>query len=114
VDTYAVYTNNIPNGAFRGFGGPQACFAYEQQMDAIADRLGMDRLELRRINYVHTGDTTATGQVIEMGTRHGAGTTFWFTRPHEVKVRLTALREQGQGSQCRTSPPAQRPGRRDT
>ncbi len=65
VDSVAVATNNPFTSAFRGFGGPQACFAYEQQMDAIADRLGMDRLEVRRVNYLRTGDTTATGQVIE-------------------------------------------------
>ena len=52
-----VATNNPFTSAFRGFGGPQACFAYEQQMDAIADALGMDRYELRRINYLRTGDT---------------------------------------------------------
>jgi CO/xanthine dehydrogenase Mo-binding subunit len=65
VDAVCAATNNPFTSAFRGFGGPQACFAYEQQMDAIADVLGMDRYELRRRNYLRTGDTTATGQVIE-------------------------------------------------
>ena len=65
VDSYAVYTNNIPNGAFRGFGGPQAGFAYEQQMDAIANELKMDPLEFRKINYLRTGDRNVTGQVME-------------------------------------------------
>jgi CO/xanthine dehydrogenase Mo-binding subunit len=65
VDAATVATNNPYTSAFRGFGGPQACFAYEQQMDAIAARLGMDPLELRKINYVRTGDSTATGQAIE-------------------------------------------------
>ena len=65
VDSVAAFTNNPFTSAFRGFGGPQACFAYEQQMDAIADALGLDRYELRRRNYVRTGDTTATGQPIE-------------------------------------------------
>ena len=65
VDSVAAFTNNPFTSAFRGFGGPQACFAYEQQMDAIADALGIDRYELRRRNYVRTGDTTATGQPIE-------------------------------------------------
>ena len=65
VDSVAAATNNPFTSAFRGFGGPQACFAYEQQMDAIADALGLDRYELRRRNYVRTGDTTATGQPIE-------------------------------------------------
>ena len=65
VDAATVATNNPFTSAFRGFGGPQACFAYEQQMNAIADKLGLDPLELRRINYLHTGDSTSTGQVIE-------------------------------------------------
>ena len=65
IDAVAAATNNPFTSAFRGFGGPQACFAYEQQMDAIADELGMDRLELRCVNYLRTGDTTATGQAIE-------------------------------------------------
>jgi len=65
VDAATVATNNPYTSAFRGFGGPQACFAYEQQMDAIAEKLGMDPLELRRVNYIRTGDTTATGQPLE-------------------------------------------------
>ncbi len=65
VDAATIATNNPYTSAFRGFGGPQACFAYEQQMDAIAERLGMDPLEVRKVNYVRTGDTTATGQPIE-------------------------------------------------
>jgi len=65
VNAAAIATNNPYTSAFRGFGGPQACFAYEQQMDAIAEKLGMDPLELRKVNYLHTGDTTATGQPID-------------------------------------------------
>ena len=65
VDAYSVATNNPYTSAFRGFGGPQACFAYEQQMDTIADKLGLDPLEVRKANYMRTGDRTSTGQVIE-------------------------------------------------
>jgi CO/xanthine dehydrogenase Mo-binding subunit len=68
VDSIAVATNQPFTSAFRGFGGPQACIAYEQQMDEIAKALNMDPLELRRINYLKTGDTNATGQVIESAT----------------------------------------------
>lgn len=65
VDAISVATNNPFTSAFRGFGGPQACFAYEGQMDEIARALGLDPLEVRRINYLRTGDCNGTGQVIE-------------------------------------------------
>ncbi len=57
-----VATNHAPNGAFRGFGAPQACFATERQMDDIAARLGRDPVELRRQLALRVGDTTLTGQ----------------------------------------------------
>jgi CO/xanthine dehydrogenase Mo-binding subunit len=65
VDAISVATNNPFTSAFRGFGGPQACFAYEQQMDDIARQLGLDPLDVRRVNFLRTGDVTATGQTIE-------------------------------------------------
>jgi len=57
-------TNTVPYGAFRGFGAPQACFAIERHMDVIAAAIGMDPVELRRRNFLHDGDTTATEQVM--------------------------------------------------
>lgn len=57
-------TNLVPYGAFRGFGAPQACFAIERHMDVIAAAIGMDPIELRRRNFLHDGDTTATEQVM--------------------------------------------------
>ncbi len=64
VDSVSVATNNPFTSAFRGFGAAQAAVAYEQQMDEIAKRLGLDRLEVRRVNYLKTGDRNTTGQVI--------------------------------------------------
>lgn len=61
VDALSVATNNMYTSAFRGFGAAQACIAYEQQMDEIAAALGLDRLELRRRNYLKTGDPISTG-----------------------------------------------------
>ena len=55
IDTYAVYTNNIPSGAFRGFGAPQALFAAEGQMNRLAAALGMDPLEIRMLNTIREG-----------------------------------------------------------
>ncbi|MEN8180457.1 MAG: molybdopterin cofactor-binding domain-containing protein, partial [Pseudomonadota bacterium] len=64
VDCYAMYTNNPPSGAFRGFGVTQSAFAVESNMDILANELGMDPFELRRINALRVGSTTATGQVL--------------------------------------------------
>ena len=64
VDGYSVATNTVPNGAFRGFGSPQVIFAHESQMDKLADKLGIDRLEIRRKNALRVGDETSTGQVL--------------------------------------------------
>ena len=55
LDSYAVTTNNVPGGAFRGFGGPQGAFAAENQMNKLAEKLGMDPVELRLKNVLHDG-----------------------------------------------------------
>ena len=60
----AIYTNETPAGAFRGFGVPQAVIATETLLDELAERLGIDALELRHRNAIRVGDRTATGQVI--------------------------------------------------
>src|SRR5687767_4101906 len=59
-----VFTNTPPNGAFRGFGAPQTEFAVEVHMDRIAEHLGMDPVDLRRLNALRPGDKTATGQTL--------------------------------------------------
>ena len=61
LDSYAVYTNTTPSVAFRGYGVPQAAWAYEAQMDLIAERLGIDRVEIRRRNLLRRGDTMMPG-----------------------------------------------------
>ena len=61
----AYFTNCPPSGAFRGFGVPQSAIASEAAMDELADALGMDWLEFRRLNALRAGDTTITGQVLE-------------------------------------------------
>lgn len=60
-DSTIVYTNNLYSGSMRGYGNLEATFAVESQMDELADRLGMDRLELRRRNANQPGDVTAQG-----------------------------------------------------
>lgn len=60
----SVFTNHPYGCAFRGLGVPQAAFAMESQMDMLADKLGMDPLELRLKNIVHGGDRTHSTQAI--------------------------------------------------
>ena len=63
--TRALFTNESPSGAFRGFGTPQAAIAHEALMDALAEKIGMDALEFRIKNSLRKGDRTATGQLLE-------------------------------------------------
>lgn len=64
ADCYAMYTNNPPAGAFRGFGVMQSAFAVESAVDMLAERLRVDRIELRRMNALQVGSVTNTGQVL--------------------------------------------------
>lgn len=67
VDSYAVYTNNIPNGAFRGFGGPQGSFAAESQMNKLAEALDMDPVEIRMRNLLREGSLLSVGTPLPEG-----------------------------------------------
>lgn len=64
VDSYAVYTNNPFAGAMRGFGATQPPVAYEQQMDILAEKLGMDPITFRLKNIFRVNSETATGQIL--------------------------------------------------
>ncbi|MDW8326322.1 MAG: molybdopterin cofactor-binding domain-containing protein [Anaerolineales bacterium] len=64
ADCYAMYTNNPPAGAFRGFGVTQSAFAIESIMDMLAEKLGIDPIELRRKNLLRVGSVTNTGQLL--------------------------------------------------
>jgi CO/xanthine dehydrogenase Mo-binding subunit len=67
VDTYSVYTNHIPGGAFRGFGGPQAAFAAEGQMNKLAEQLSMDPVEIRMRNLLSEEDLLSVGTPLPKG-----------------------------------------------
>lgn len=67
VEATAVYTNNVPCGAMRGFGVNQAAFGLESLIDEICEKGGFDRWQFRYDNALVDGDMTATGQVIEGG-----------------------------------------------
>jgi len=64
VTCYALYTNNPPAGAYRGFGATQAQFVAELQIDRMAERLGLHPLEIRRRNALRVGWETCTGQLL--------------------------------------------------
>jgi xanthine dehydrogenase molybdenum-binding subunit len=65
ADCFAMYTNNPPSGAFRGFGALQAAFAIETAMDELAHQLGIDPVELRKRNALRAGSITNTGQYLD-------------------------------------------------
>ena len=64
VDSYCIYTNLPPGGAFRGYGAMQSVWASERVVDMMADQLGIDAVELRRQNLLREGDTFCTGEVM--------------------------------------------------
>ena len=64
IDSRAVWTNLVPAGALRGFGVPQAVWAYESQMDMMAERLSLDPTEFRRKNLLRDSDLFATGETL--------------------------------------------------
>ncbi|WP_326810409.1 molybdopterin-dependent oxidoreductase [Streptomyces scopuliridis] len=65
IEAIALYTNNPPCGAMRGFGAVQACFAYEAQMDKLAAALSMDPVEFRQLNAMEQGTLLPTGQRVD-------------------------------------------------
>ncbi|VAW30597.1 Xanthine dehydrogenase, molybdenum binding subunit [hydrothermal vent metagenome] len=67
VEATAVYTNNLPCGAMRGFGVNQSAFGLETLIDELCEKGGFDRWQFRYDNALQNGNMTATGQIIEGG-----------------------------------------------
>ena len=80
IESLAVYTNNPPCGAMRGFGANQAHFAMEACLDLLAKKAGLDRWEIRWRNALRVGDTFTTGQVMEKSV--GIRKTLEAVKPH--------------------------------
>ena len=115
VDSLALYTNNVPGGAFRGFGAPQGCFVAESQMNKLAVALGLDPVALRLKNLLHDGDLTVlqtplpTGVSLEKVVRRCVQTARWSDSPplppaqvhsfHSLAPAGAAIR-QGRGFAC--------------
>jgi CO/xanthine dehydrogenase Mo-binding subunit len=81
IDAYAVFTNKRPTSSMRGFGLYQASFAWDVQMERIAEAVGIDSWRLRFINAIRDGDTSATRAV-----QHNCGL---------IEVMQTAARRAG-------------------
>jgi putative selenate reductase molybdopterin-binding subunit len=72
-DCHVVYTNIPVPGAYRGYGGPQALFALENNMDEIAHELGLDPIEFRQLNYVQVGDPLPIAPLLGEGEADNVG-----------------------------------------
>lgn len=72
VDAESVYTNNLPSGAFRGYGLGQVQFAIEGALDELAARLDVDPVELRRRNVIRPGDPFVVGQPVDGDLEYGS------------------------------------------
>jgi CO/xanthine dehydrogenase Mo-binding subunit len=97
LEATAVYTNNPPCGAMRGFGAVQTCFAAEAQIDRLAAELGIDPIELRLLNALEPGDALPTGQVIagSLPTREVIRRAAALPRPDEEPLPRDPLRLPG-------------------
>ncbi|PWT82997.1 MAG: aldehyde oxidase [Acidobacteria bacterium] len=97
TNAYAVYTNTVPAGPFRGFGGTQVAWAYESQMDIIAKKLNIDALELRLKNLLERGEEFAPGDTpidsdLKKGLKLVAEAIGWHMK--------TTARNRGKGLSC--------------
>jgi len=90
TNAYSVYTNTVPGGAFRGFGGPQVAYAYETHTDMIAQRMGLDPVDLRMKNLLDRGESFSPGDTpidcdLKAGLKSIAQAIGWGSRGSEVR-----------------------------
>jgi xanthine dehydrogenase molybdenum-binding subunit len=103
TESWCVYTNRLKAGGMRGFGVPQANYASELQIDALAGKLGIDPVEMRTKNALVTGDKFLGGQNVDHGTLNGCleavrHASNWETRRSERAVQPGKLRGLGVAS----------------
>ncbi|NCF65900.1 MAG: molybdopterin-dependent oxidoreductase, partial [Chloroflexi bacterium] len=89
VEATAVYTNNLPCGAMRGFGVNQAIFGLESLIDDLCEQGGFDRWQFRYDNALTDGDMTATGQIIQGGA--GARATLLAVKDEFYRAKFAGL-----------------------
>ena len=105
IRSRAVFTNNVPTSAFRGFGAMQVVFGYESQMDRLAVALGMDRLELRRRNFLTRDDELPTGESLETAVAVGeTADRAWAALGKRFAEPSSAHRRVGHGLACNMQP----------
>jgi CO/xanthine dehydrogenase Mo-binding subunit len=101
IDSYCIYTNHVPAGAFRGFGVPQVIWAYDSQTDMIARAIGADPLEFRMRYALNEGEAFATGTPVKsFGVKQAlqeAANAVDFSKP-SVNESSTKLRGKGVAS----------------
>ncbi|MGH7823564.1 MAG: xanthine dehydrogenase family protein molybdopterin-binding subunit [Candidatus Binatia bacterium] len=103
VEAHGVYTNTVPAGAFRGFGGVQVTWAYESQMDMMAERLGIDPVDLRLKNLLKKGEIYTAGDTpvdcdLKEGLLKVAGALKWkqkSTKPNTGKGIGMCMKDAG-------------------
>ena len=108
IDGYAVYTNTVPAGAFRGYGLPQSAFAVESAIDEVARAIGMDAFEFRRRNVVRPGDPmVSTGEIHKTSSTAATGSTnvsIWSTRRSRTAAATRRPRPIGSPAKVARSP----------
>jgi CO/xanthine dehydrogenase Mo-binding subunit len=103
IEAHGVYTNTVPAGAFRGFGGVQVTWAYESQMDMMGTRLGIDPVELRLKNILRKGEVYTAGDTpvdcdLKEGLLKVADALKWkqkSTKPHTGKGLGMCMKDAG-------------------
>ena len=104
VRSMAVFTNNVPTSAFRGFGAMQVTFAYESQMDRLAEALSIDPAELRRRNFLSKGDVIPTGETLTTAVAVGETLDRALARLGEPPAPSAPHKVVGRGFACNIQP----------
>ncbi len=99
VESRAIYTNDPPAGAFRGFGVPQSAIAGEALIDMLAEKLGIDRLEFRHRNALRVGDITPSGQMLKASA--GLADCLAALRPHWQAAQRAVAEANARGGRHR-------------
>lgn len=102
TDVFGVFTNNIHSGAFRGYSSPSLIFAQEQLIEELAEELGKDPVEIRRINCLKSGDLTATSQevdnvILDEVMNYTVEKTDFISKRDEYKNQLPSVKQKGIG-----------------